>query len=359
METTIGLSNFGQKTMIADKEYSAFKTLVFDNTQIINRPAGDISINGSYLCYKDKKMYIENKKPFLKLLGANALKKISESTNDKVVDSLINAYLKSTKKNVSIYFDAKGELIKVALTEDVVSPENYFKLVEQIGNQYNLELDKMNFYQGNASVAFRGNNEIGITSKEIYQNGISLNWKGTVEFNPYLLRLVCTNGMRYRTEEESHVLNGSTTEAWDSFLKNIAESATNNFVPTGFKGKILKAMDANASLSELLNAERVLEAAIGKDAEFLLIDNSKYTFQDIKAEFYKNKLYFPSFSDDKKKNLRTPIKVLDLVNTITDIASHNYGYEIDSKNTENLRIQAGKILGREHYDNENIVPQIF
>ena len=58
----------------------------------------------------------------------------------------------------------------------------------------------------------------------------------------------------------------------------------------------------------------------------------------------------------QKRNARTNVSVWDIVNGITDFASHDYGYEIkDPENTRNeLMVQAGGILTKQ-YDTQNLL----
>ena len=58
---------------------------------------------------------------------------------------------------------------------------------------------------------------------------------------------------------------------------------------------------------------------------------------------------------DQQKNAKTALSVWDVINGVTDFASHNYGYEMKDNSAANLQMQAGSMLCKDSYDTSNLV----
>ena len=56
----------------------------------------------------------------------------------------------------------------------------------------------------------------------------------------------------------------------------------------------------------------------------------------------------------QKANLRTGVSVWDVINGVTDFASHNYGFDKKANSDTHLQMVAGDILAK-NYDTANLV----
>jgi hypothetical protein len=59
-------------------------------------------------------------------------------------------------------------------------------------------------------------------------------------------------------------------------------------------------------------------------------------------------------TDAQKRSVRTGLKVWDVINGVTDFASHNYGYEKTANADRHLQLRAGDLLSRD-FDTKNII----
>ena len=98
-------------------------------------------------------------------------------------------------------------------------------------------------------------------------------------------------------------------------------------------------MTADASIDELTTARNLIKA------------NSKIT--DLELEMYvpigstedaykSNGKLIEDFNKDQKKNASTDVSYWELINGITDFASHNYGYDVS--NPDVLQRLAGRMF---------------
>ena len=59
-------------------------------------------------------------------------------------------------------------------------------------------------------------------------------------------------------------------------------------------------------------------------------------------------------TDSQKRNLRTGVTVWDVINGVTDFASHNYGFEKKPNADRHMQMRAGDMLSRT-FDTSNLV----
>jgi hypothetical protein len=59
-------------------------------------------------------------------------------------------------------------------------------------------------------------------------------------------------------------------------------------------------------------------------------------------------------NDAQKKNLRTGVSVWDVINGVTDFASHNYGFEKKANADRHMQMAAGDLLTRT-FDTANLI----
>lgn len=243
-----------------------------------------------------------------------------------------------------------------------VSTENFFDLVERTIDKHGLIVNNVeNDSNGNIIVKTTNpNSEFDIVGKgldskqEVFQGG--LNFQRTyngLEVDPYLYRLWCTNGMVTKEFEESIRMTNITPQDWERFHQQLDRIESNNFVPQGFVDKVKMAANTPASIAEMERAINLIKSNSNcEDMAIMPFVNYGETYN----QFKKMGIQPSELSNGQKKNARTNQSVWDIVNGITDFASHDYGFEIkDPENTRNnMMVQAGGILTKQ-YDTQNLL----
>ena len=123
---------------------------------------------------------------------------------------------------------------------------------------------------------------------------------------------------------------------------------------------------------ENFNGNVFAKEAISKGALFSVVDEKKYatqeniilvenvlkTLQDL-ANFHRRKINVPiiGLTEKQKQNLRGPVTMMNLINEVTDIASHDL-FDVESGMRERMRVQAGRMLTKE-LDTEALMFQVF
>jgi len=243
-------------------------------------------------------------------------------------------------------------------TTSLFTASTYFDTVDRFMNQNGGMLIKdMHFNRETGAISLSaaspsGEFQVGNLSNEVFHGGLNLSITADgIKANPYLHRLICTNGMVTRSFEESFNLNRNNAEAWTQFWQNLERIEKGGFKPVAFTNKVEQATNTRASLFEL---ERGMN---------LITNNSKCTKDDLQQFInFKptyNRLHSAGIdtvklSDAQKRNLRTGVSVWDVINGVTDFASHNYGIEKSANCDRHLQLQAGDILTKQ-FDTQNLI----
>lgn len=366
-------TGYGQENQIGQSEFDLFKAESLSKIKTVAVPASKLELvkdglkiehNGSsqVFGFKDRaSMYGIIKG------GKGALKSVEKKLKrgGEINNFLLNQFLKASKDSVSLSFNDKT-ITSASLTKSRVSAHQYFRFVEEIINKYNLEIDQVDNNGGGINMSFRTNNEIDLGPNEIFKTGFNLSWNQNIKYNPYVLRLICTNGMTIPSFTENVVMNEATQTAWNLFLKDIDLASKVGFLPNDFAKAHNRANETCASLDEFKFAYKQLKWAIGDDnvmnCPVDLINGGQTTFgaivNNINTELalVDGKYEFETLDNFNLKSQKAPMTVMSLVNTMTDIGSHDYGFQ--NYHSNNLRVNAGRLFGKERFDNENSIPQI-
>jgi len=281
-----------------------------------------------------------------KKLRSNLMKQYGASFADNLISTLGKA-MGQTKGNVVLLIDMLRKRVVniVTSSESMISNETYFSNVERVINDSNLEIDSMVVRDnGGFAISTVGDNSewglSGVESSESFKFGLNFDndpVKGT-RLMPYNQRLICTNGMIGQGFVGVHQLHNNK-DSWDAFYHKIDVLKKDNFKPLEFSSTLVSVMTADASIDELTTARNLIKA------------NSKIT--DLELEMYvpigstedaykSNGKLIDEFNKDQKKNAATDVSYWELINGITDFASHNYGYEV--KNPDVLQRLAGRMF---------------
>ncbi len=291
-------------------------------------------------------------KSLLKLVGIskklrmNLIKQYGDSFADNLVSTMSSA-MGQSKGDVVLLIDMlKAKVINIVRTEQSMIPnEQYLKNVENIINDSNLTIDQMSLKDnGGFNISTIGDNTEwnldGAESSESFKFGLNFDndpITGT-RLMPYNQRLICTNGMIGQGFTGVHTLTNDK-DSWDDFFHKVDLLKKDGFRPIEFDPSLKTAMKADASVAELTQARNLVKA------------NSKIT--DLQLEQYlpianteeaykKNGILIDELNKDQKENAQTGVGFWEVINGVTDLASHNYGHEL--KNAEALQRFAGRMF---------------
>jgi hypothetical protein len=283
-------------------------------------------------------------------VGADQLKgAIGEEGSVNILNSLKNV-LSSAKREICIHVSPDRIITHITDSKSpIISAETYFDTVERLINRHDLDIKSTSFNGENGNIYVealasvkRREFQIGNLSTESFHSGISLSRTAEgIKAEPYMQRLVCTNGMVARNFEESFHLGSMNQRAWQEFYEHLNRIEHGGFVPVKFSNAVTSAMNSPASLAELEQGQRLISDSSnckGDDLETFV--RSKGTYSRIHSAGIDTE----KLTDTQKRNLRTGISLWDVINGVTDFASHNYGFEKKPNSNRHLQMRAGDLL---------------
>lgn len=231
-----------------------------------------------------------------------------------------------------------------------ISAQTYFDTFDRLANDHNLGIQSTHFNPETGAVsisAIAGKHEfqVGNLSDEVFSTGINLSLNQTgISADPYMHRLICTNGMVTRMFEESFQLRSMDRRVWEEFYQHLDRIEGMGFAPQKFTSAVLSSREAPASLAELEKGTALLSANSNiPEAELeIFFRGAKSTY----SRFASAGIDTTRLTDAQKRNCRTALSNWDVINGITDFASHNYGYEKKSTADRHLQMVAGDMLAR-------------
>jgi hypothetical protein len=131
------------------------------------------------------------------------------------------------------------------------------------------------------------------------------------------------------------------------------QMASTGFQPVGLADTIRKAHNTDASLAEM---QKAVSAILNVDERVDYDYIQRYVPLDRANRAYDEAGADPSqFSAIQLRNAKSGMSVWDMVNGMTNFASNDTRYNIDSSKMGNLMITAGNILTKRQYDTEGHV----
>lgn len=301
--------------------------------------------------------------------GAQTEKNLDETFNEEVRRRIVNL-LKVAKTSSSK--DLEIQMIVSPVSKNVlnfltksllITPSNFFSLYENFASDSNLEIfDTSIDASGRISIsakAKQGEFQVGSFADEVFHPGISFtsSYKGGIEVSSFVERLVCRNGMVRKTKEETIML-GATPEQNSLFFERMRLLQQRNFMPLNFVDSVVSAKNVNASLAEVELAHNAIAKAMRKGSEMKVDKNltSKFVpYFDVANQFKQKGLDIITLNQRQKENAITNVKVWDVINGITDFASHDYGFGVSDSSLKDLQVLAGSMFDKPFYDTQNLV----
>jgi hypothetical protein len=295
--------------------------------------------------------------------GTNTLNSaLGEEGSINILNSLKNV-ISSAKGQEVIMFVSHDRVITQITKSDKgqtpISTEAYFDFAERILDRHQLDIKSVSFNEKNGNISIESvmpgdrQFQVGGLSDEIFHTGLSMSKNSTgIQADPYMHRLVCTNGMVTRQFEESFKLTRNDPHMWTEFYKHLDNIERGGFVPVKFANKVNDAISTPASLYELEQGLNLVSGASnckGDDLE-MFFRGTKNTYNRLHTAGIDT----VKLTDAQKRSVRTGLKVWDVINGVTDFASHNYGYEKTANADRHLQLRAGDLLSRD-FDTKNII----
>jgi len=305
-------------------------------------------------------------KDLFSILGitAGGYKNLEQSLGEEVSKNFLNTMknaissAKSLEVTIAVTPDRVISRIQKSGQSDIISAQTYFDTFERIANSHSLDIKTVDFNKGNgniyiSTIAKGGEFQVGNMNDETFHSGLSLSRTADgIQADPFMERLVCTNGMVTRQFEESFKLRSMDPRMWNEFYQHLEKIEKSGFVPTKFSDKVNQAIHTPASLSELERGISLITGAsnIKPEEVEMFIRGTKNSYNKI----HQAGIDTLRISPEQKKNLRTGVSVWDVINGVTDFASHNYGYEKKANSDRHLQMQAGDMLSRT-FDTGNLI----
>lgn len=340
---------------MSNTDYETFKNAALENS-ILRIPAsfGEFEfVDSSHLELKCRLFTVSPQaiRDISGILGmaANSLKNIDKTLGKAIsiaiYNNMLRVHAKKDKNELLFVIRRNGEIVRVMNRKSAVfSNKTFFEMAERVIESGKLDVHEMCINpEGELVIRTRGKDtefQVMGFRDEVFESGLSIaNTHFGLDVDPYMHRLVCSNGMVTKQFEECISLKSSDNRAMNFFFDKLYRLEERKFKSAGFSRKVKEAIETPASVYELMGAVKLLKenAEISKEEVDSFIEY-KQTFRD-----YMNLgIDLEKVSVAKKRNARSGVSMWKVINGITDFASHNYGYKL--KNNVDLQVQAGNML---------------
>jgi hypothetical protein len=364
-------------------KYEDFKQEVTENYPIRkNLTFSDLTINFEDTESKYGTITIEGKvlrltnsafKSLLKTLGLNDtfMSKFTNIFGVKSKNSLVNIIKTkmstSNNQTVSVYIHPKTFRV-VAITptnKPYVSPDFYFNMVENVMSDNNLDVTNMNMDKtGNISISTLNTGwgfDVDGLKDEAFNTGVIMTAGPTedIAVDPHILRLICTNGMvgPRRLEMGPRLMSSSIDDigSFMSELNGIKEH--NNQFKSVFKDQVQKMNNINASYHEMVTLRDWVENHVTDitDTRTEAVLDRFFPVKEARRMYKEKGVSLVDLTQRHHKNTMTDMSTWELLNSLTDVASHDYGMGIGELAKADLKKQSGLYMFKKEFDTEFLV----
>lgn len=257
---------------------------------------------------------------------------------------------------VTLIADKRLGIIERILSNAQILPyEMYFETFERLMNDSNNEItDFGNANRGGlfiSTISRENEFRVGSFKDENFHPGMTFvnDIKTGAHVDTFINRLVCANGMVGRGFANSIIYN---PESMNEFFEQIKKLKASGFLPSEFKAKVASAIATRASFAEVKQATNLITSSSQLTKEFV---DKFVPYNDIRRKFQNKGCDTLNWNADQMKTAITDISVWDVINGVTDFASHDYGFKLPEENRLRLQVQAGNLLAKPSYDTQNLV----
>ncbi len=299
-----------------------------------------------------------------KRFSARMTKRLGDNATISLMDALRKGKANmSEDKQVFVVFDPESSDVKAIKGHyPRLTRKGYFDLVERVIDEFNLDItgfseddDGENMLR--VKTEKKGEKvRMADVENEVFRAGPAfVSDFGNLGIHSYMLRMVCSNGMILRREEQDFQAK-LNREDMTEFFEYMTELEENHFVPESFRDNVYRAMEHPASFRELEQVRNVIR----NDGEWTSDDGEVDRF----IPYYENVAAYRDVGVDvnemshrEKRNARTNIEVWDLVNNLTSFATHDpLDIGFSESDEDQMITKAGEILSGK-FDTEDLPPQ--
>lgn len=304
-----------------------------------------------------------------KTTARNAEDYMGEGASAQLVENMRSGLTEQNDGSVAVAIDRTDESV-VGFNEDVgqmISMEGYFDLAERIIDRYDLAVERTTIgHDGSVQLSLKNEGQqVSLDGfgealdDEIFQTGITMSGRlGEVDFESFLYRMICTNGMIGEFWGDDVEINSLESDDVFAFFEHIDQIADNGFLPAEFGDSVSRASESYASLRELEDLHSTVRRHYDGDDERQV--ERFVPLRDVLSEYRADGIEPRDLTQRQKRNAVTPVKLWDAVNGLTRLASHDHtdkGFNITDVEQNRMMIKAGRTLERNRFDMENLVPK--
>lgn len=319
-----------------------------------------------HLEWNGHKLSLEGKalSDFSRQLGVNshAVKRLAKDHGQRgvgLVDALRRAKASGSKQQ-KIYLTVDRNRVVHRVTGDNANRMDhvgFFDMLEGYLNTDSFEFDAYHAgLDGRIEVILRAPGEFELAGyhRERFLPGVSLRLRPVgITATQHAIRVLCDNGMTLPDHRNSVYGHGVFTlrKADDMipWLNDMAALRGRGYHDPAFDQRVIKAINTTASVSELIAADETVRTLIEVGGHELQGPDDTARFVDLRPTmegFKKAGIEWEgvALELERAKHLRTDRTVWDVVNGMTDLASHDYGFAMNEGDRGALREAAGKLL---------------
>lgn len=293
---------------------------------------------------------------FTDIFGVNSrnqLVKVIKSKMASQKDMKVALYISPSTRRVVAINDS---------TKPYISPDFYFDMVENVISDHGLNVGNMSISSdGNIQVSTIKNDwgfDIDGLKDESFHTGVIITAGPSedIAIDPYILRLVCENGMigPRRLEMGPRLLENSV-ESINKFMTEIKGLAETNQKFQGvFSEQVRKMNSISASYNEVMKLRELVSSKVTdkNDSRVESVLDKFFPTNEIKSDYIQKGFNLDTLTNRHWKNAKTNLTTWDLLNSITDVGSHDYGMGIGEYAKNELRRQAGLFMFKKEFDCE-------
>ena len=124
-----------------------------------------------------------------------------------------------------------------------------------------------------------------------------------------------------------------------------------------FTDQVRKMNTIMASFDEMLKFRSLVEEKVHdmKDSRVEMVLDRFFPVNDVKKMYNEKGIQLDTLTNRHWKNAKTNMTTWDLLNSVTDVASHDYGMGIGELGKADLKKKAGLYMFKKEYDAEFVL----
>ena len=288
---------------------------------------------------------------------------------------VIKVALSKNNKSVRLILNFETKTVEniIEKAPDYLSNDSFLKLFE---SKLDANSEIINYgvgQDGTQSVTFKSENwgfKLAGKTDESFNMGMLFEnspVRGT-SVMPYFYRLVCTNGMvaGRGIDSMSLTLEGRKEADVLKFIQGVNALNFNSYDASEFGSRVTFMEKTRASLREIKSFKNLIikkSNISNKDIDEKMVLNSQledfFPTNSIEQLYFKKGYDLESLTMKHYANIKSEITAWDLLNNLTDFASHDYGFNVSQSDMIKLQGQAGEYMSKKSFDTEFLMPQLI